>query len=142
MYTCICVRVYAYTASIRRVYACKHTPYTPVGCLQLAGCIYLWCAVSTNNRPPDPYARVNAVATLCSSTLNENTHTQTPCIDMVLVYTHMYMRVYMSTIYAYAYTCMHVYMYMRIHPPPPPTLSKQHLCPSNTRRWFRQFLHR
>ena len=23
--------------------------------------------------------------------------------------------------------------------PPPPTLSKQHLCPSNTRRWFCQF---
>ena len=25
------------------------------------------------------------------------------------------------------------------YPPPPPTLSKQHLCPSNTRRWFCQF---
>ena len=26
--------------------------------------------------------------------------------------------------------------------PPPPPLSKQRLCPSNTRHWFRQFLHR
>ena len=29
---------------------------------------------------------------------------------------------------------------MLVPPPPPPPLSKQRLCPSNTRRWFRQFL--
>ena len=30
----------------------------------------------------------------------------------------------------------------RVYTPPPPLLSRQRLCPRNTGRWFRQFLHR
>ena len=30
-------------------------------CLQLAGCVYLWCTVSTNHRPRDPDEWVSAV---------------------------------------------------------------------------------
>ena len=44
---------------------CLFAPTTCRQCLQLARCVDLWCTMSTNYTPPDPYAQVNVVAALC-----------------------------------------------------------------------------
>ena len=80
-----CIRVCAYAYANTRIHAyirrgfvaCAHTrihAYSRaraflarmrIRCLPLAGRVYLWHTVSTDYRPPDRCARVNAVAALC-----------------------------------------------------------------------------
>ena len=95
-------------------------------CLQLAGCVYFWCTVSTDPRPPSPCVRVNNVS---GPSLGEGglrrvcmcvcvcvcvcvcTHTHTHTFIYMCIYIYIYIYIYMY-MYMYMYVCIHMYIYM------------------------------